>query len=155
MLFRSGSPSNLVDFWKHVSGERYHLGMFSSLEVASNHFKAFVTGFPYEFAFLPALFALAGLIQLFLRSRRMFVFTLLLFGGCLLYAINYNIRDLDSYFLLAYVTTAIWIAFGLSTLLLWAWRRGNGVKALAGIACIACILLPLSLNYRSVDESRD
>ena len=39
-----GSPSNLVDFWKHVSGERYHLGMFSSLEVASNHFKAFVTG---------------------------------------------------------------------------------------------------------------
>jgi tetratricopeptide (TPR) repeat protein len=38
---------------------------------------------------------------------------LLLFFGCVFYSINYDIHDIDSYFLLAYVVAGIWSAFGL------------------------------------------
>ncbi|HAO99493.1 MAG TPA: hypothetical protein DCQ83_05565 [Fibrobacteres bacterium] len=150
-----GNPVSLERMLWHISGKQFRVWMFSSFDSAGKQFGHFVSTFLPEFGYLPLALALIGLVYLFGRSRKMFVFTLLLFLGCLFYSVNYDIHDIDSYFLLAYVTTAIWIAFGLSTLLLWAWRRGNGVKALAGIACIACILLPLSLNYRSVDESRD
>jgi hypothetical protein len=138
----------------HVSGRQYSGWMFHSLEPAGRQFALFSDTLPAEFGYLALLPALAGLVVLFRRARRLFAFTVLLFAGCLLYSINYDIPDIVNYFLLAYIALALWSAFGLGVLLerARAARRAALFAAAYALASL-CFLLPLFLNYRAVDES--
>ena len=97
----------------HFTGKQYRVWIFSSTESAVKQFRYFIDTVLPEFAYLPIVFALIGLWNLLLRNRTMLAFTLLLFIGCLLYAINYDIHDIDSYFLLAYFTIAVWCSIGI------------------------------------------
>jgi hypothetical protein len=101
--------------------------------------------------YLPLALAALGLAALFRASRRLFIFSLLLFVGCLAYAINYDITDVANYFLLAYVATALWVAFGARALFRAA--REKVVTTVALAVCAAAVILPLSLNAREADES--
>ncbi len=82
-----------------------------------------------------------------------FIFTLLLFESCVLYAINYDIHDIDSYFLLAYYAVAIWIAVGAGSAL----RLIAGKVAMRALAAVlvAGALVPLFINYEKVDGSKN
>lgn len=149
-----GAIVDARSFYWHIAGKQYSGWMFSSLEPAGRQFALFSETLPSEFGYLALLPALAGLVALFRGARRIFAFTVLLFAGCLLYAINYDIHDIVNYFLLAYVAVALWAAFGLRVLLDLA--RGSGRRAVRGaIAVVAalCFLWPLALHYRTVDES--
>lgn len=144
-----GYPVNFENFWRHFTGKQFSVWMFSSFENAGKQFSYFTKSFPAEFFYLPLLIAVAGLVELFRKSRRLFNFTLLLFVFCILYAINYDIYDIDSYFLLAYIVTSVWIGFGFVFIIN---RVKSNVKEISFAFILMCFL-PLSMNLDSADES--
>jgi len=146
-----GYPHNFENFWRHFTGKQFSIWMFSSMENASKQFTYFTNNYPAEFFYLPLLIAIPGLFEVYRKSKKLFYFTLLLFGFCITYAINYDIYDIDSYFLLAFIVTAIWFGFGL---LFICRKLKDNVKAISFAFLLIC-LIPLSQNFSKVDESKN
>ncbi len=154
-LLNWGNPTNLERFLWHFTGKQYRSWIFSSTDVAARQLAYFYHSFPPEFAYVGACAAVPGLILLWSWNRGLAAGTVILFVSCVLYAVNYDIHDIDSYFLLAYVTTALWAAAGLFAL--WRWIAGAAARRRA-VATAAVLLLsgvPLVVNYPIVDRSRD
>lgn len=152
-LLNWGNPTTLERFWWHFTGKQYRVWIFSSMETAKKQFEYFLETFPSEFAYVGLGLALIGAISLLRLNRKMFLFTLLLFVSCVFYSINYDIHDIDSYFLLAYVVTAIWIAFGAQVLIDYGGRHGR--SGAAAVVCIALCLAPLVSHYEKADQSEN
>jgi len=146
-----GYPHNFENFWRHFTGKQFSIWMFSSFENAGKQFTYFTKNFPLEFFYIPVLIAIPGLFEIFKRSKRLFYFTLLLFGFCVVYAINYDIYDIDSYFLLAFIVTGIWFGFGLMFIL----SKIEKSKMQISYALILMCIIPLNLNYSTADESKN
>jgi hypothetical protein len=144
-----GNPVDAERFLWHWTGKVYQVWLFASFENAAKQFKYFLDTLMGEFAYLPIFFAIMGSWSLGKTQKKLFQFLVLLFLGCVAYSINYDIHDIDSYFLLAYVVLASLIAIGLQ----FSFKKiqmSNGIK---GTAVILVSLLPLVFNYQKVDAS--
>ncbi len=147
-----GNPVTLDRFLWHISGGQYRVWMLSSKEVMGKQFEHFLGGFPAEFSPIGMLLAAIGLFSLWKAEKRKAVFTLLLFVGCVAYAINYDINDIDSYFLLAFSVTALWAGIGLYVAGGWIMRT-RVVAALArDIFLVIPAILVFSLHLTDVNE---
>jgi hypothetical protein len=100
-----------------------------------------------------AVLALLSCI-IFLRDAaiRLFLFTVLLFFGCLLYAINYSIHDIDSYFLLAFLAIAVWIGCGIHYAMHLAGGKQIGL-IIGAVSLVVVLGCEFSFNYAEADES--
>ncbi len=143
-----GYPHNFENFWRHFTGKQFSVWMFSSMENAGKQFSYFTKNYPLEYFYFPLLIAIPGLFETYRRSKRLFYFTIILFAFCILYAINYDIYDIDSYFLLAFIVTSIWIGFGIMFIIRKIDERGQ-----FSYAAILICLIPLSQNFSRVNES--
>jgi hypothetical protein len=150
-----GHPTTIGAFLHHVTGGQYKVWMFSSVGSAAKQWAYFWHRVPIEYTIVGAILALAGIYGMFfsasIRRTHILIFTLLLFFGCLLYSINYDIHDIDSYFLLAYLAMALWIGAGVLTLI-----RMLATPQKAQLIAVAAILLAaieIGANYSDVDES--
>lgn len=112
-----GNPQTWERFLWHVSGKQYRVWIFSSTEAAKRQFEYFISSFPGEFAYVGVLLVVVGLVYAFIRNSRTGWLLAILFMTCVAYSINYDIHDIDSYFLLAYIVAGIWAAYGLSALI--------------------------------------
>ncbi|MCB0726474.1 MAG: DUF2723 domain-containing protein [Ignavibacteriae bacterium] len=146
-----GYPHNFDNFWRHFTGKQFSIWMFSSFENAGKQFSYFTKSYPVEFFYIPLLIAIPGMFELFKKSKKLFYFTALLFGFCVLYAINYDIYDIDTYFLLAFIVTSIWFGFGLMFIL----KKLKDNVMPVSFAMIFICLIPLSQNFSKVDESKN
>lgn len=144
-----GNPYNFENFYRHISGKQFSVWMFSSTENAEKQFSYFIANFPREFYYIPSILAIFGLVKIFKNYKRLFNYTILLFIFTVLYAINYDIYDIDSYFLLAYIVSVTWIAFGV----LFVVEKFKKSALNLSIASILLCILPLSANYELTDES--
>jgi hypothetical protein len=144
-----GYPANLDNFIRHFTGKQFSVWMFSSTEVTSKQFNYFISSYPKEFYYIPLLLAIFGLIKLFTQQKKLFYFTFLLFGFNVLYAINYDIHDIDSYFILAYIISAIWITFGI----LFFIGKFKNIGLNLAFASVLIAVIPLYGNYKGNDES--
>ena len=153
-LMNWGEPSTLERFLWHIGGKQYRVWIFSSTEAAGQQLKYFVDSLPMEFAYVGVVIGLIGLVGLWRGSRKLFIATILLFLTCVFYSINYDIHDIDSYFLLAYFCVVLWSGCGLFVVLSWlnSRLRWNKVNAFF-IICIS--LLPLFVHYGRSDESKN
>jgi tetratricopeptide (TPR) repeat protein len=148
-----GDPSTVGRLLSHLRGKQYSVWLFSSLDTAWNQLKYFVSDLPTEFIYGPLLLMLVGLVRLYRVNRILFVFIVVLFASCVFYAINYEIHDIDSYFLLAYFMAAVWSAFGARSLLE---NLKDPVRLRVGAAvCGAIALMPLVGNFTANDQSED
>ncbi|MEK7263840.1 MAG: DUF2723 domain-containing protein [Bacteroidota bacterium] len=162
-LYDWGHPATFERFFWHVRGKQFSVWFFSSLDVAKEQLKYFFSQLPSEFAYSGIFFALVGIISL-RKHKRALIFSALLFLGCVLYSINYDIHDIDSYFLLAYVTVAIWSAFGIQFLLkkfevkskkneVKQKKEAPNKKIIAIVIVVLLSLSPLLFHYENVDAS--
>ena len=149
---------NVVTFERflwHVSGKQYRVWMFSSFDAAWKQFSYFLDGLPGEFTFAGLLLSIVGIVLTFRSKRSLGTGVLLFFLGCIVYAVNYDIHDIDSYFLLAYVAEAMAASVGIAALA----RALQGRLALPGaISTLVVLLLPLAplvANWHEVDEHTD
>ncbi|HEX7571846.1 MAG TPA: DUF2723 domain-containing protein, partial [Bacteroidota bacterium] len=150
-----GYAVNLERFLWHVSGKQYQVWMFSSMDVVGRQLSYFIRGLPGEFAYVGLLLSIAGSFVLWRGNRRLAIGVALLFFVCIAYAANYDIHDIDSYFLLADICVGMTAAVGLSAAAALASQRfprtGNLVSPV--ILCICAI--PLVAHFRDADESDD
>lgn len=151
--FNWGNPQTFEKFWWHFTGKQFRVWMFSSGDAAKKQLDYFFDNLPHEYVFVMLALAVVGVSVLLFTNRRIFVFVLLLFISCVGYAINYDIHDIDSYFLLAFVSIAVCIAIGVSKILE---RFENVPSKIVLIAVLTGFLVVQIIdNQKKVDQSEN
>ncbi len=146
-----GNPDTYARFLRHVEGDQYHVWLFSSTAAAGKQLSYFISNLPSEF--LASLFiCLVGLFYAFKIGKKFFIFIFITFLFTVLYSINYDIHDIDSYFLLAYVSLAFMAVFG-SVWLLSLLKHSHHPYATPAILISVFILVQIYFNYFEDNQS--
>lgn len=141
-----GNPISWENFKRHVMGWQYQSWIFSSTESASKQFKYFLSIYPEEFAYIGLILILLGVYYLFKSNKKILLFILILLITCVLYSINYDINDIDSYFLLAFISSGFLLTFGIQFL---------DHKVFKNKSNIVLLLIPITfliLNLEKVNQ---
>ena len=147
-----GNPIDFERFWRHFTGAQYQVWIFSSLEASKKQLSYFIQNLTNEFfsiIYLPIIF---GIVSLFKISKTVLFFTLLLTFSTILYSINYDIVDIDSYFLLTYISFIVFFFFGIIRILEFSKNPTINV-ILMTIILIIFPALQLTMNHDKVDQS--
>ncbi|HEX9934670.1 MAG TPA: hypothetical protein VGB38_05680, partial [bacterium] len=148
-----GNPSNWENLVRHVTGRQYSIWLFKSTEAAWKNFDRFQGNFPSEFSLFGLALGCVGFIASFLKSRRIFLFLTVCFAVTVLYAVNYDITDLDTYFLLAYIIFAFWIAFGINALWSFFIKKSHALKIAAVLLLALTLGFEMKTNWDRTDRS--
>ncbi len=148
-----GNPSNWETFLWHIGGKQYRVWMFASLESAIRQANYFVSLVLDAFGYVPIVLIPFGIWHLFHRNRRMCWFLIILFVSDVAYAINYDINDIDAYFLPAFMVCGIWMASALLYGVEVVSKKSSAVSRLVMAGLCLLFVLPLGLHYRAVDQS--
>ncbi len=152
-LMNWGNPQSVEKLWWHITGKQFRVWMFSSSEAARKQLNYFFENLQNEFHFMVLVLAFIGFFILLFTNRRIFVFILLLFVSCVLYSINYDIHDIDSYFLLAYISLAIFVGIGMQKII-----EGNEKKIhriIVSVILVGLTIVHLVINYGKVDQKNN
>jgi hypothetical protein len=149
-----GHPADLERFLWHISGKQYRSWIFSGFQSAEKQFTYFVNHFPSEFNWIIIGFLLFGIWKTFRWNKTLFWFLAIGFLSCLFYSINYDIHDIDSYFLLDYAVVAVFVVFALEVVYRML-EKSFGARVFTVSALILCLLPAVQIwgNARTVSES--
>lgn len=142
-----GNPVDWERLMRHISGKQYQVWLFSSTDAAQKQFAYFIDNFPSEFN-ISILFAMLGLVLLARRARKLLGFIAIAAVFTVLYSINYDINDIDSYFLLAYISVGFLAAFGIVALFELLYDK----KFHYGLALTAALVFAGVQVYYTVDK---
>jgi len=146
-----GNPVEWERIIRHISGQQYQVWLFSSTEAAAKQFNYFVENLPKEYS-LSLVVALTGLIVSFIYARKFFIFNSIVFLSTVLYSINYDINDIDSYFLLAYISLAFFAVFGIIQLILFAAKYKIEIIMVISVL-VLLVGIQFYSNYDNVNQS--
>lgn len=146
-----GNPIDLERIMRHISGKQYQVWLFSSTEAAKKQLTYFINNLPSEYTFT-LLLSLIGIFTAFVRVRKLAWFLLITFLFTVAYSINYDINDIDSYFLLAYIMLAYFAVFGIIKIYEIIQSEKYKTAAAAGIICLLAAG-QLIINYKDVNQS--
>lgn len=146
-----GNPIDLERILRHISGKQYQVWLFSSMEAAKKQLGYFFSSLPGEFtiALIPIII---GIIFSYSYSKKIFIFLTIVFASTVLYSINYNIVDIDSYFLLAHIALAFFSAFGIIKIYEFL-KLSNHKNSIVIITSLILTLIFASFNYKKVDQA--
>lgn len=147
-----GNPIDLERILRHISGKQYQVWLFSSMEAAKKQLGYFFSTLTSEFnvTIVPIVI---GIFAAYSLSKKIFVFWIIVFASTVLYSINYDIVDIDSYFLLAYVSLSFFSAVGI--LKIYSWLKFSNHKEIPEIIiALVFVLVAVSFNYKKVDQSK-
>jgi hypothetical protein len=147
----------------------YHFGVFLIIsilvfmlltgtnETVAAQFKKFWSSLGNEYGAGLVILGIIGAYRLSKYNLTIYYFTLLTFFGCIVYSVNYDIHDIDSYFLLAYITMVIWIGFGVYLIAEAAYNslRTKGSQIGFAVLIVLVTILPLKTNWEANDESKN
>jgi tetratricopeptide (TPR) repeat protein len=150
-----GNPQTWETFLWHVSGKQYRVWMFSSPSVALQQLEYLLVLLLKSFGIVPLLLVPFGLWHLFHRNRRMVWFTLILLATDILYAINYDIQDVDSYFLPVFMVFALWMGGAVLFFSNKALYKRKSFYYLVMCGLCSLFLFPLLLNFNEVNQSKN
>ncbi len=147
-----GNPVNGENFWRHFTGKQYRVWLFSSSESAREHLAYFIKSLPVEFAIIGLAIVIIGYFYARKRSKKISWFLLASFVFTVFYAINYDISDIDSYFILAYISLALFAAFGFARLFELLKARKRTAKLAVPILALP-LLFQFVINIPKTDQS--
>jgi hypothetical protein len=150
-----GHPATLERFFWHVSGKQFRVWMFSGWSVVQKQLSYFVNNFTSEFHLALIACIVIGMFVLFRHSRRMFTFLTFLFLATIVYAVNYDIFDIDSYFLLSYIVIGWIAAYGIDFLFDWISDKRNWMKAIVVVILTVLPIVQIMNNWNRVDETKN
>lgn len=146
-----GNPIDLERILRHVSGKQYQVWLFSSFDSAKKQFSFFISNLPIEIT-IHLILSIIGLIVSLINFRKLFFIASILFVSTVLYSINYDIVDIDTYFLLAYFATSIFSVIGI--IQIFEWLNHKHIKfALPSIVIIVFLAVHILLTYNKVDQT--
>ena len=144
-----GNPVDFERFYRHISGWQFQVWFFKSPEVMKKQLGYFFSNLFSEFN-IGILFCFYGIVISYLKARKFFIFNIILLLFALLYASNYDIVDIDSYFLLSYVALSFFALFGMVEIFSKLQFQKQGLLIATAIIAI-CIIILLSFNYKEND----
>ncbi|MCZ6701853.1 MAG: DUF2723 domain-containing protein, partial [Ignavibacteria bacterium] len=144
-----GNPTDFERILRHVTGKQYQVWLFASIESAKLQFIHFIETMPGQFSINLVLFII-GIFVSYIYAKKFFIFLVTSFSFTVLYSINYEIHDIDSYFLLAYVMIGYFVVFGL--LKLFSLRKRKFFPAILAIV-IVLISIQLYMNFNKVNQN--
>ncbi len=148
-----GNPTEWERIIRHISGQQYQVWLFSSTEAAAKQFNYFIGNLPNEFS-LTLVIVFIGLIVSFLKARKFFIFNIIVFISTVLYSINYDINDIDSYFLLAYISLSFFSVFGILQIILFALKKKMTIAI--PIALLTLLVgIQFYSSYETVNQSNN
>ena len=150
-LLNWGQPTNIERLLRHISGKQYQVWMFSSTEAAQKQLSYFISNLPSEL-YLGLLVSLAGIIYSFIKSRKFFWFFIISFLFTIAYVINYDIKDIDSYFLLSYIALGFFAVIGIYGTLVWLNANKNALYSCCGVLLVFCGI-EFYYNQKETDKS--
>lgn len=131
------------------------LALKTSNEIVVKQFDFFTESLWKEYGTGMIILGLMGVYRLSMFNLNYYYFTLLAFFGCVFYSVNYDIHDIASYFLLAYIIGIIWLGFGV--ILIYERVKANLKKPVSQIAfsvgVVLLAMLTLGTNFSRNDES--
>jgi hypothetical protein len=137
------------NFWRHFTGRQYQVWLFSSFDSAKKQLSYFLENLPAEFVYIGLIIAVVGIFSSFKYSKKIFLAIFLTFIFSVFYSINYDIVDIDSYFLLSYIMFCFFGVFGFGKII-------SMIKSKVGIAvtvCVLPILFESTFTFSKVDQS--
>ena len=146
-----GNPIDIEKIIRHISGKQYQVWLFSSTEAAKKQFIYFFNSLFSEFS-LSLFIVMFGFIFAFIKAKRFSIFVFICFVSTLLYSINYDISDIDSYFLLAYISLSFFSVLGIVQLFSLLKLKKYSYTA-AAVLIGLFILLQVYFNFSKVDQS--
>lgn len=149
-LLNWGNPIDIERILRHISGKQYQVWFFSSTEAASKQFNYFLNNLPSEFSF-SIIFSVIGLFVSLIKWRKFFIFNLLLLLSTVLYSINYDINDIDAYFLFAYISLSFFAIFGILWTVLF-FERKNISSKISLLVIFLILTIQGATNYQSVNQ---
>ncbi len=146
-----GNPQDWEYLMRHISGKQYQVWIFSSFDSAGKQFTYFINNLSAEYTigFIPVV---AGLYVTYRYNKNRFFFFLINIVATVLYAINYDISDIDSYFLLAYISMGAFGVFGAGYLIHLAGKK-NLHTGLAATGLALAIILHIGITFLKNDQS--
>ncbi len=152
-LLNWGNPITLDRILNHISGKQYQVWLFSSFDSAKKQFSYFISSLPLEYSLILVL-AIVGMFVSFSRAKKYFLFTLINFAFGVLYSINYDINDIDAYFLLSYIMLACFSSFGILYLYDKYEKQKNGILLPTTIVAVV-IVVHSALTFPKVNQSNN
>lgn len=150
-LLNWGNPIDMERILRHISGKQYQVWLFSSMDSAKKQLDYFINSLTDEYNIALIIIAF-GIIGSIIRARKFFVFTSIVFLFTIFYSINYDINDIDSYFLLAYISLAFFAVFGFLKLFL-ILRDKHLHFSLPIILLVVFIFIQTFITYEKVSQS--
>ena len=109
-----GEPKTLTQFFWHISGKQYKVWFLSSSpSVLIQHLQQFLKIWFDQFTPYLLPLCILGIFLLFIKSKGIGLLLLSIFLLNLFYGINYDIPDIDAFFLPLFFITAIWVGGGI------------------------------------------
>jgi hypothetical protein len=144
-----GNVINGEKFWRHFTGKQYQVWLFSSFDSAKKQLTYFLENLPNEFVYIGLIITVVGIFSSFRNSKKIFWAIFITFIFSVFYSINYDIVDIDSYFLLSYIMLGFFGVFGFDKII-------SMIKSKVGIAVTVCllpILFESAVTFSKVDQS--
>ena len=145
-LLNWGNPIDLERFLRHVSGKQYQVWIFSSVEAAKKQLVYFINSLPTELGYAALITSLIGIPLTIKRVKNFSLFLTINFIVAVFYSINYDIADIDSYFLLAFISLTL---LSLGSMVLFTQKIPQKFIAVLFLIPLAM----MAVNYSEVDQS--
>jgi hypothetical protein len=137
---------------RHISGKQYQAWLFSSTDAAKKQLEYFFSNYTNEFTIIGTILIAAGLIIGIKTFKKISIFIIIIFTSTVLYSINYDIVDIDSYFLLAYIASAMVASFTIYHLI--QFLKNKEVKESLSAAVLFVLIGSIYfMNIGKVDQS--
>jgi len=146
-----GNTTDLDKILRHISGKQYQVWIFSSIEASKKQLSYFINNFPAEFTVL-LIPAVMGLFSSFKYSKKIAVFFLICFTSTVLYSINYDISDIDSYFLLAYISVGYFSFLGVIKIFRLIKVESQKIKVTAALSSLL-LIVHFGFTFSNVNQS--
>jgi hypothetical protein len=151
-----GDPQTLERLWNHLTAKQYRIWMFSQgFEPLMRKFIGSIGNLWHWISPPGALLAIVGFVFSWLDRPKVNAILLTLFLSVLVYSLNYDIPDIDPYYLPAHVVVAIWAGLGAFSILQILTLRGKTALSLASLVLIGTLIYPIIQHWKECDHHGD
>ncbi len=152
---------NVSNLFGHLRGADYSQLMFSSTSKFGKNAGDFFSNLPGELAIIPLVFSAAAFLLLWKTFRNFVIFILITVVFNLLYAFNYNIVDINTYYLLVFFLLGVILPAGIIHVLSFGNPAGmltgtdEPKRSLPKVLAVSLILVVFSAayNFKECDNS--
>jgi hypothetical protein len=159
--FKYGNPSNLISLFDHITAQRYKGNMFQGISSFKLQAEKFVNLLQFNFAkqrwgefSLSIFLGVAGIVFSFILLKRIYYYFFLILFLTLAISFNYNIYDINEYFLPAFYVISLSSCFSI-LLIASILPQTKYIALTLSFFLLLIIGFQIYSNYKFADKSND